>query len=68
MSRLLALIGLVAFAGLGMAGCHSNGPGGDPQDPGMMGGDGPMMYQAPTPATGCTSPSPAAKCSPLERR
>lgn len=62
MSRLLSLIGLVVFASLGMAGCHSNGPSGDPGDMGGM-GEPPMMYQAPTPAAGCTAPSLAANCS-----
>ena len=68
MSRLLGLIGLVAFASLGVAGCHSSGPGGDQGDMGGMMGDGPMMYQAPTPSAGCTSPSVAATCSPREQR
>jgi hypothetical protein len=69
MSRSLSLMGLVVLASFGMAGCHSGGPSGDPGDTmGGMGGDGPMMYQAPTPSTACTSLSVAAKCSPIESR
>jgi len=74
MSRLLSLIGLVVFAGLGVAGCHGSGPSGDPGDMGGM-GEPPMMFQAPTPAnrapavpTTCASPSSAIGCSPVESR
>jgi hypothetical protein len=72
MSRLLSLIGLVAFASLGLAACHGGGPSEMPQDP--MGG--PMMYHAPAPATRsaaaptvCNSrPSGAAECAPTGSR
>jgi hypothetical protein len=71
MSRLLSLMGVVVFAGLGVAACHSSGPSAAPGDMGGM-GDPPMMYQAPTPAThqpavACTSPS-AVACSSIQSR
>jgi hypothetical protein len=72
MSRLLSLIGLAAFASLGLAACHGGGASPMPQDP--MGG--PMMYQGPSPATRspaaptvCNSPSSgAAECAPMGSR
>ena len=69
MARLLPMIGLVAFATLGVAACHGSGPSGEPGpgDMGGMGGEPPMMFQAPTPAA-CTSPSSAASCAPVETR
>lgn len=47
MSRILTVIGLVAIAGLGLAGCHNSGPPGDMGNQGGMGND-PMnpMYRA----------------------
>jgi hypothetical protein len=67
MSRLISMIGLVVFAGLGAAACHSSGPGGGNQMPDPMDPMNPM-YRAPATPTACTSPSSATKCSPVESR
>jgi hypothetical protein len=67
MSRFISMIGLVVFAGLGAAACHSGGPGGGDQMPDPMDPMNPM-YRAPVTATACTSPSSAAKCSPVQSR
>jgi hypothetical protein len=74
MSRLLSLIGLVAFATLGVAACHSSGPPGGDQMPDPMDPMNPM-YRVPSAAThspaaptACRSPFTAAKCSPVESR
>jgi len=65
MRRILTVIGLVAFAGLGAAACHNSGPPGDMGNMGGMGND-PMnpMYRAHAQAcaqatqqtTTCTAP------------
>lgn len=67
MSRFISMIGLVVFAGLGAAACHSSGPGGGDQMPDPMDPMNPM-YRAHATSTACTSPSSAAKCSPVESR
>lgn len=74
MSRLISMIGLVVFAALGAAACHSSGPGGGDQMPDPM--DPPMMHRVPSAAThspatraSCTSQSvSAADCSLVESR
>ena len=47
MSRILMVLGLVAFASVGAAACHNSGPPGDMGNQGGMGND-PMnpMYRA----------------------
>lgn len=66
MSRLFCTIGLVAFAVLGVAGCHSGGPGGGDQMPDPMDPMAPMHRVLPT-KPACDSPSSAA-CLPAEAR
>lgn len=76
MSRLISMLGLVVFAGLGAAACHSSGPPGPTNMPDPMDPMNPPMYRVPSTATHspatqalCNSKSvTAADCTPVESR